>query len=48
MILDIDIGWTRDRDHAGLVIGFALLGYGVLFRIYDTRHWDYETDSFIN
>ena len=45
MLLDIDISWTRNRDHAGLTVGVGLFGYGVLFSIYDTRHWNYTTNQ---
>lgn len=47
MIVDIDIDWKTRCDHAGIYIGFALLGYGIGFRIYDTRHWDYELGSYV-
>jgi hypothetical protein len=45
MLLDTDIRWTRNIDHAGIDITIGILGYGIGFRIYDTRHWNYETDS---
>jgi hypothetical protein len=44
-LLDIDISIGRNEDHAGLEIGLGLLGYGIHFKIYDTRHWDYELNS---
>jgi len=43
MLVDADIRWTRQTDHAGLEFGIGILGYGVNFRIYDTRHWNSET-----
>jgi hypothetical protein len=45
MMLDIDIQWNRNSDHAGIHISVGIFGYGVAFRIYDTRHWNYETKS---
>lgn len=33
------------RDHAGPGIAIGLFGYGVHFKIYDHRHWDYERDT---
>jgi hypothetical protein len=45
MLLDTDIRWTRGTDHAGIDIRIGILGYGIGFRIYDTRHWNYDTDS---
>jgi hypothetical protein len=47
-LLDIDISLSIREDHAGFEITLGLFGYGVSFRIYDTRHWNYETCSFIN
>jgi hypothetical protein len=47
-LLDVDISLSIKEDHAGLEITLGLFGYGVSFRIYDTRHWNYETCSFIN
>jgi len=45
LLLDAEIQWDRNTDHAGLGIAIAILGYGVAFRFYDTRHWNYETNS---
>jgi len=45
MLVDIDISWTHHRDHAGINIAIGLLGYGVHFSIYDTRHWNYTTNK---
>jgi hypothetical protein len=45
MLLHIDISWTRNKDHAGLTVGIGVFGYGVLFSIYDTRHWNYTTNT---
>jgi hypothetical protein len=43
VLIDVDMRWTRKMDHAGLDITVGLLGYGISFRIYDTRHWnDYD------
>ena len=41
MLADIDLVWNKCTDHAGLAVTLGLLGYGISFRIYDTRHWDY-------
>jgi hypothetical protein len=45
MIVDVDVDWKMRCDHAGFYIGIALLGYGVGFRIYDTRHWNSNTKT---
>lgn len=46
MLVDIDTSITTRRDHAGLNIIIGILGYGVHFSIYDTRHWDYNTNAY--
>jgi hypothetical protein len=40
MLFDAEVLWNRQTDHAGFEFTIGLLGYGVSFRIYDTRHWD--------
>jgi hypothetical protein len=45
MLFDADIQWTRNRDHAGISFMVGLLGYAVHFQIYDTRHWNYDTNT---
>jgi hypothetical protein len=40
MLFDADVRWTRKTDHAGLDITIGILGYGISFRIYDTRHYN--------
>lgn len=47
-LLDIDISFSVREHHAGLDFTVGLLGYGVSFRIYDTRHWSYENNCFID
>jgi len=46
MLIDLDISITACRDHAGLNITVGLLGYGVHFSLYDTRHWDYKQNAY--
>jgi len=46
MLIDIDVSLTARRDHAGLNITVGLLGYGVHFSLYDTRHWNYEQNAY--
>ena len=40
-LVDVDISWLTQRDHAGINVVVGLLGYAIHFSIYDTRHWDY-------
>ena len=37
---DFELKWSRRVDHAGIEFVIGLLGYGINFRVYDTRHWD--------
>ena len=39
-LVDIDISITAKEDHQGVEFTVGVLGYGVHFRIYDTRHYD--------
>lgn len=47
MLADCNFEFTTKGDHAGLDLALGILGYGVHFRIYDTRHWDYETNDWV-
>jgi hypothetical protein len=44
LLIDCELRWTRKIDHAGFEFGIGLLGYGIHFRTYDTRHWNYDLD----
>jgi hypothetical protein len=46
VLMDVDISLSVREDHAGLEITLGLFGYGVSFRIYDTRHWDYDKNAY--
>ena len=41
-IIGIDLRYTACQDHAGFFLSVALLGYDIIFNIYDNRHWNYE------
>jgi hypothetical protein len=43
-LIDIDTSFSLNEDHAGFEFVFGLFGYGIHFRIYDTRHWDYDNN----
>jgi hypothetical protein len=45
ILFDIDINWSIREDHAGFEFVLGLFGYGVHFHIYDTRHWNCETNK---
>lgn len=40
----LDTRW-RGRDHAGFSVELILLGYNFHANIYDSRHWNYKTNS---
>jgi len=44
-LFDMDVTVSSQEDHAGFELSIGLLGYGISFRIYDTRHWNYTTDQ---
>lgn len=44
-LFDFNFDCIRRGDHAGLEIVLGVLTYGVHFRIYDHRHWDYEHNT---
>jgi len=41
LLFDFEMRWNHKTDHAGLEFGTGIFGYGVHFRIYDTRHWNH-------
>ena len=43
-VINFEFHWNRNADHAGIGFELGLLGYGLEFQIYDTRHWDYENN----
>jgi len=46
-LLTFEFTWTRKTDHAGVSLKLGLLGYVFDARIYDTRHWDNDTNNFV-
>ena len=47
-IIAFTFSLTHRQDHAGIKIGAALLGYEIQATIYDSRHWDDKTASYIS
>jgi hypothetical protein len=47
MLFDVDNRWSRRTDHAGFEITVGVLGYGISFRVYDTRHWDHDKNAHV-
>jgi hypothetical protein len=46
-LLELECKYGTQEDHAGLELAVGLLGYAISFRIYDTRHWDYENERWM-
>jgi hypothetical protein len=44
-ILKFHFGLTFNRDHAGINLNIALFTFGIELSLYDTRHWNYETNT---
>jgi hypothetical protein len=44
-LVELDVNYGIREDHAGFEFIIGLLGYIVRFHIYDTRHWNYETND---
>ena len=42
--LDIDVNF-RGQDHAGPRFELNLFGWIMILHLYDTRHWNYETNN---
>lgn len=46
--LDINLKYTTKQDHAGFELDLSVLTYGIRFRIYDVRHWDYSQNKWVD
>ena len=44
-IIDLDLDLRFRGDHAGARIMLGLLGYSVELHFYDTRHWNWDTNT---
>ena len=42
------VGWTRKIDHAGFQFLFEVMSFMFDFKIYDSRHWDWDNDCYKN
>jgi hypothetical protein len=41
-IIGFTFEFTMRQDHAGFSLEIELFGWGIDYRFYDNRHWDYE------
>lgn len=44
-LITLALAITSKEDHAGIYIVFGLAGYRAEFNIYDSRHWDYDNNT---
>jgi len=44
-LIGFEFSYTRRQSHAGLTLELALLGRSLSFMIYDTRHWNHQTNA---
>jgi hypothetical protein len=42
------LGWTRKCDHASQTIDVEFFGLSMTNYIYDVRHWDDDSDKFVD
>ncbi len=46
-IVELEARFSIRTDHAGLTVGLGLFSYALRAQLYDTRHWDYNTNDWI-
>jgi hypothetical protein len=46
-IISFDLRITHRTDHAGIDLWVGLLGYSMNINLYDNRHWDHETNTWV-
>ena len=44
-IITVDFDLTFRGDHAGARVMLGLVGYDIELHFYDTRHWNYNTNT---
>ncbi len=47
-LLAFDLRLTSRQDHAGLDLWLGLAGYSVNFVFYDHRHWNSQTNTWVD
>lgn len=45
LLLEAEFSWTFKQDHAGVNLILGILGFSLNFKLYDSRHWCYTTNS---
>jgi hypothetical protein len=44
-IINVDFNFKPKGDHAGARVMLGILGFDIELHFYDTRHWNWETNS---
>ena len=44
-IINVDFNFNPKGDHAGARVMLGVLGFDIELHFYDTRHWNWETDT---
>jgi hypothetical protein len=44
-IAELETRFSIRTDHAGLTVGLGIFSYALRAQLYDTRHWDYNTNN---
>jgi hypothetical protein len=44
-LITVGFHWTLQGDHAGVHVMLGLFGYETELHFYDTRHWNYDTNT---
>lgn len=46
-LLNFNFDWKTKCDHAGVKFELGLFGYSIVFYLYDSRHWNYEKNDWM-
>lgn len=46
-LFSVEFDLSFRQSHAGLFVGLGLFGYEMMINLYDSRHWDHDTDCWI-
>ena len=44
-IINVDFNFNPKGDHAGARVMLGILGFNIELHFYDTRHWNWKTDT---
>lgn len=47
-LLKLNIRKNKRQDHAGFNFNLSIFGLDFTYRKYDTRHWNYDNDCWVN